>query len=139
MKRSSVDIIQEITLKIRRDDDLTEKVAAAQTFAADLMMSTSKQASVATAVSELVTNVQRYADHGSMSLRSLQAGDRIGIEITVEDSGPGIANLDLAMSDNFSTGGSLGVGLPGAQRLMDEFEIESKVGKGTKITIRKWK
>lgn len=95
---------------------------------------------IVTSVSELARNIQRYADQGTVSWRKLAEGKRTGIELLFEDSGPGIENLDAAMQNGFSTTNkSMGMGLPGVKRLMDEMEAVSTVGIGTKITIRKWR
>lgn len=93
---------------------------------------------IITATSELARNVFIHAGTGSMHHRSLTADQKIGIELTFEDSGPGIADLEQAMQEGYSTAGGLGIGLPGTKRLMDEMEIESEAGKGTRVTIRKW-
>src|SRR4051794_13818772 len=85
---------------------------------------------VATAVSELATNVWRYADSGEVLIESLERDGRRGVRVVVSDRGPGIADIAAALSDGVSTGGSLGVGLPGARRLMDEFDLRSTVGSG---------
>ena len=94
---------------------------------------------VATAVSELANNLFFHSDHGGViEYYSIQADGRNGIEIIAQDDGPGIACIDSAMTDGFSTNGGLGGGLSGAKRLMDEFEIESTLGSGTRIIVRKW-
>ena len=92
---------------------------------------------IATAISELARNIVQYAQHGEIVL-SVVEGSRPGIQIVARDQGPGIADLEQAMRDGYSTGGSLGLGLPGAKRLMDEFTIDSEVGKGTIVSVRKW-
>ena len=79
-----------------------------------------------------------YADHGEIVLSAVQRGGQRGVLVIARDGGPGIPDIEQAMYDGFSTGKSLGLGLPGARRLMDEFEIVSEVGKGTTITMRKW-
>jgi serine/threonine-protein kinase RsbT len=100
------------------------------------------QSRIATAVSELTRNIVRYAIDGRGTVvihEVIDPTDRQGIEIIVSDSGPGIADLELAMHDGVSSGSGLGLGLPGTRRLMDEMEIDSLVGQGTVITIRKWR
>jgi serine/threonine-protein kinase RsbT len=92
-----------------------------------------------TAASELVTNILKYARRGTLSLRRLGDGGRAGLEVVAEDRGPGIADVSLALQDRFSTAGTLGLGLPGVRRLMDEFEISSTVGRGTRVRVRKWR
>lgn len=94
---------------------------------------------IITAASELARNVFHYAGKGVMHWQVLDNGANIGIELVFEDHGPGIADLDQAMHEGYSTSGGLGMGLPGSKRLMDEFEIQSKVGVGTTVTVRKWK
>lgn len=93
---------------------------------------------IATAVSELARNIVEYAELGEVSLCPVHNSSRNGLEVVVRDQGPGIADIQQAMRDGFSTSRGLGRGLPGTRRLMDEFQIESKVGWGTTITMRKW-
>jgi len=93
---------------------------------------------IATAVSELVRNILKYAGSGEFRLRRIERPGGRGIEIEVSDNGPGIIDLDAAMSDHYSSSGTLGLGLPGVKRMMDEFSIESSPGRGTRVTARKW-
>jgi serine/threonine-protein kinase RsbT len=93
---------------------------------------------IVTAASELTRNIYHYAKSGVMHWRSLNEGERVGLELTFEDNGPGIADIEKAMEPGYSTGKGLGMGLPGSKRLMDEMTIESTVGKGTTVTVRKW-
>jgi serine/threonine-protein kinase RsbT len=93
---------------------------------------------IVTASSELTRNIFRYARAGEMRWRSIASNDRIGMELVFIDTGPGIPDLDEAMRPGFSTSGGLGLGLPGAKRLMDEMEVETRVGAGTRVTVRKW-
>ena len=93
---------------------------------------------IVTTTSELARNVFLYAGVGALRWRRVEVSGRAGIELIFEDSGPGIANVDQAMEAGWSSGRSLGMGLPGAKRLMDELEIHSEVGKGTTVTVRKW-
>ena len=94
---------------------------------------------VATAISELARNIVRYAVRGEIILRRVDDNGKRGIEVVATDDGPGIPDLALAMQDGYSTSGGLGLGLPGTRRLMDEFEIISDFGKGTTVTVRRWK
>ena len=94
---------------------------------------------VMTAASELVTNILKYARRGTLTLRRLEEGGRTGLEVVAEDRGPGIADLELALQDRFSTSGTLGLGLPGVRRMMDQFEITSTLGSGTRVRVRKWR
>ncbi len=93
---------------------------------------------IATAVSELVRNILKYAGAGEIRLRRVKELSRRGIEIEAVDRGPGIADCEAAMLDHFSSGGTLGLGLPGVKRMMDEFLLESTLGEGTRVTARKW-
>jgi len=94
---------------------------------------------IVTAASELARNAFRYAGGGVMQCRRLDANGKIGIELTFEDRGPGIADIKQAMQEGYTTSGGLGLGLPGAKRLMDEMEVRSEIGKGTAVTVRKWR
>jgi serine/threonine-protein kinase RsbT len=93
---------------------------------------------IATAISEIARNIVNYAQRGEVVLSVLEDGSRRGLMVVARDEGPGIPDIDLAMRDGFSTGQSLGLGLPGARRLMDEFDIQSEIGKGTTVIMRKW-
>ena len=93
---------------------------------------------IVTAASELTRNIYHYAKSGVMRWRVLNGGDGTGLELTFEDHGPGIPDVPKAMEMGFSTGKGLGMGLPGSKRLMDEMTIESTVGQGTTVLVRKW-
>ena len=93
---------------------------------------------IATAISELARNILEYAKVGEIILGTAQKGSRAGILIVARDEGPGIADLGKAMQDGYTTGKGLGLGLPGVRRLMDDFEINSLVGGGTTVTVKKW-
>jgi serine/threonine-protein kinase RsbT len=100
------------------------------------------QSRIATAVSELTRNVVRYATggQGDVLIRELEPSAKgVGIEVVVRDDGPGIANVDQALREGFSTGTGLGMGLPGTRRLMDEMRVDSAPGRGTTVSIRKWR
>jgi serine/threonine-protein kinase RsbT len=100
------------------------------------------QSRIATAVSELTRNVVRYATggQGDVLIRELEPSAKgVGIEVVVRDDGPGIANVEQALREGFSTGTGLGMGLPGTRRLMDEMAIDSAPGRGTTVSIRKWR
>ena len=98
----------------------------------------SERSILATVVSELGRNIIKYAGSGSIRLTQLDESMRCGVQILSVDHGPGISDVELAMQDHFSTSGTLGLGLPGVRRMMDEFKIESDFGKGTCVTARKW-
>ena len=97
------------------------------------------QSRIATAVSELARNIVLYAGNGVITFSQIEEDDEPGLEIIFTDDGPGISDIEQAMQDGYTSGGGLGLGLPGTRRLMDEFVIESEVGRGTTITIRKWR
>jgi len=93
---------------------------------------------IATAVSELANNIIKYAGRGEIIMERIIVNRRAGMEVVARDSGPGIEDIQKAMADHFSTGDTLGLGLPGVKRMMDEFELSSDPGKRTTVTIRKW-
>ena len=93
---------------------------------------------VTTATSELARNIVKYAGSGQFSVNRIEDGERTGVQIVARDRGPGIADVPAALRDHYSTGGTLGLGLPGVKRLMDELEVDSKPGKGTTVTATLW-
>jgi serine/threonine-protein kinase RsbT len=109
-----------------------------RTMATELGFDGSDLTLIATAISEIARNIVAHAKSGEISLSPLNHNGKHGILIVANDDGPGIADVSQAMQYGYSTAKGLGVGLPGAKWLMDEFEIESKVGNGTKVTMRKW-
>jgi len=123
---------------VRSDLDIVNARVAGRDLAKTLGFGVIDQARVATAISELARNIVLYAGEGEVILRRVQDNRRLGLEAVCVDQGPGIPDVALAMRDGYSTSNGLGMGLPGTKRLMDEFEIESVVGEGTKVTIRKW-
>jgi serine/threonine-protein kinase RsbT len=124
---------------IRSDLDIVIARTLARDTAKALGFGAIDQARIATAVSELARNIFLYAGTGSVTVREIEHGGRKGIEIVCEDEGPGISDVELAMSDGYTTSRGMGMGLPGARRLMDEFEIHTQSGIGTTITCRKWR
>jgi serine/threonine-protein kinase RsbT len=93
---------------------------------------------IATAISEVARNIVSYAIHGELEVAPIENGHRRGVEIIARDDGPGIADLQVAMQDGYSTGSGLGMGLPGCKRLVDDFSIVSRIGSGTTVTMVKW-
>ena len=93
---------------------------------------------IATAVSELANNIVKYAGRGEILMDRIDTGSRTGIEVVARDRGPGIEDIKKAMADHYSSGDTLGLGLPGVKRMMDEFELTSAPSKGTTVTFRKW-
>jgi len=112
---------------------------AVRQWAVELRFSLVDQTKIVTAASELARNTLDYGGGGMVKLEALHEGIRRGLRLTFEDKGPGIPDLDLALKDGFTTGGGLGMGLSGTKRLVNEFNIVSQVGKGTCVTITKWK
>jgi serine/threonine-protein kinase RsbT len=107
-------------------------------LARELGFSGSDGVRIATAISKVARNIIKYAKHGEIVLEALHEGNRTGVLVIARDAGPGIPNVELAMLDGYSTSWGLGLGLPGAQRLMDQFEIAAQVGVGTTVTMKKW-
>jgi serine/threonine-protein kinase RsbT len=129
----------ELRVPVGADVDIVTARQKGRELAAQCGLSSTDLAVVATAISELARNIVRYAVHGEIILRRVDNGTKRGIEVVATDDGPGISDVPLAMQDGYSTSGGLGLGLPGVRRLMDEFDIVSRFGKGTTVTVRKWR
>lgn len=127
------------TMTIQSSADVVLVRQAARQFAVELGFSLVDQTKIVTAASELARNTLDYGGGGIVHLESLQEGRRRGLKLTFEDQGPGIPDIELALKDGFTTGNGLGMGLGGAKRLANEFQIESAVGEGTRVTIVRWK
>ena len=126
-------------IPIAHERDIVYARARGRELAAERGFSTRDQTLIATAISEIARNIVSYAREGVVVHEPIDADDgRRGISVTAIDQGPGIENVELAMRDGYSTGKSLGLGLPGARRLMDELELETAVGRGTTVRMRKW-
>ena len=128
----------EVRVPIDRDADVVAARQKGREIAAGVGLKGSDLTLIATAISEVARNIISYAQRGEILLQAVRQDGRQGILVVAQDEGPGIPDIALAMQDGFSTGRSLGLGLPGARRLMDEFEIRSVVGQGTTIIMRKW-
>jgi serine/threonine-protein kinase RsbT len=120
------------------EDGLVDMRASIKMHAADLGFSLVNQTKIVTAASELGRNVIEHGLGGSVRIERVQSDEQIGIRLIFEDSGPGIEDVDLALSDGYTSKKGLGLGLSGSKRLMDEFEIQTAPGKGTTITVTKW-
>lgn len=131
-------ISDEFTQTIHSDDDIVAARERGRALARVIGFSSVDQAYVATAISELSRNMLAYADGGEIRMRIVDNGRARGVTIVASDAGPGIADLDTALADGFSTSGGLGLGLPGVRRLMDRFDIESDLGRGTTVSVTKW-
>ena len=132
----------DVTISISGEEGIVAARQTARDVARKLGFGMVDQSRIATAVSELARNVVRYADQGrgEAIVREVHAPDHsTGIEIIVRDNGPGIVDVQRALQDGYTSGNGLGIGLPGARRLMDEFAIDSTPGVGTAVTIRKWR
>ena len=127
------------TVSIQSSGDVVLVRQAVRHFAVALGFGLVDQTKIVTAASELARNTLDYGGGGTVLLETLQVGGRRGLRLTFEDQGPGIPDLEMALKDGFTTGKGLGMGLSGAKRLANEFEIESTVGEGTRITIVRWK
>jgi serine/threonine-protein kinase RsbT len=127
-----------VVVRITTDEDIVTARQQGRRLSADLGFTSTDLTLIATAISEIARNIRLYAGEGQVKLELVTDGPRQGIVVVASDKGPGIADIELAMQDGYSSGGSSGLGLPGARRLMDEFEIRSKVGQGVTVTMRKW-
>jgi serine/threonine-protein kinase RsbT len=125
-------------MAVVREQDVVPFRNRVREYAVKIKMGLVNQTKLITAASELVRNMLRYADGGKIRIEIVSKGRDNGIRLTFADKGPGISNIDLAMKDGYSTGKSLGLGLPGAKRLVNEFNIQTETGKGTTVTIIKW-
>jgi len=129
----------EICVAIKTDQDVVAARQKGRSMALELGFSASASTLLATAISELARNIVSYAGSGEIVLRATQNSGGPGVTVVARDAGPGIPSIEHALRDGYSTSGSLGLGLPGVRRLVDEFEIVSEVGRGTTVTVRKWK
>ena len=125
-------------IAIDSDADVVTARQRARALAVTLEMPSTDQTLLATAISEIARNITTYAGEGEVALRIRREGGRHGIEVEATDDGPGIANVELAMQDGYTTGNGLGLGLPGTRRLVDDFELETTPGAGTRIRMVKW-
>jgi len=125
-------------IRIASDVDIVEARMAARALATELGFEGADLVMIATAVSEVARNIVEYAKLGELWIAPTANGHLRGMQVVAKDRGPGIADIDRAMEDGYTTGRGLGIGLPGSRRLMDHFEIDSKVGKGTTVTMKKW-
>lgn len=125
-------------LAVASDTDVVTARQRARDLARELGFSTTDQTTIATAVSEIARNIVVYAGCGQVWVRAADEGGRHGLVVVARDEGPGIPDVEQALADGYSTSGSLGVGLSGSKRLMDDLDIQSGAGVGTTVTMRKW-
>jgi serine/threonine-protein kinase RsbT len=131
-------MLVESRVALSREVDIVLARQRVREFAQTLGFGQSDLTMIATAVSEMARNVIRYAERGELTVGSLERAGRRGLVVVTEDEGPGIDDVEEAPRDGYSTGGTLGLGLPEVKRLMDEFEIHSQSGRGTAVTATKW-
>ena len=127
------------TLPVRSSNDIVVVRQVVRMRAVEIGFNLIEQTKIVTAASELARNTIDHGGGGSARLQLLRNGGRAGLRLTFEDKGPGIPDLELALKDGYTTGGGLGLGLSGARRLSNEFEIQSRPGEGTRVTITRWK
>ncbi|KFA91263.1 anti-sigma regulatory factor [Archangium violaceum Cb vi76] len=132
-------VLRTEVMPIRSAQDLVLVRQAVRTWSAELKFSLVEQTKMVTAASELARNTLDYGRGGHVTLEMLQEGLRKGLRLSFEDKGPGIPDIDLALRDGYTSGGGMGLGLGGARRLVNEFDIVSKVGEGTRVTVTRWK
>jgi serine/threonine-protein kinase RsbT len=132
-------VVRDETLSIRTSDDVVRVRQQARTRAIEIGFGLVDQTKVVTAASELARNTVDYGGGGTVRLQVLDYGLRKGLRLIFEDQGPGIPDIELALKDGYTSGSGLGLGLGGAKRLSNEFEIQSRPGEGTRITITRWK
>lgn len=128
----------EVHVRIQTSADIVAARQQGRALASQAGFSHSNLTIIATAISEVARNIVEYAKEGEVIITLINDASKKGVEIVAADEGPGIADVSTVMRDGYSTGKGLGIGLPGARRLMDEFEIASEIGKGTTVTMKKW-
>lgn len=129
----------EVLVAIASDQDVVTARQTGRSLATELGLTRSEATLLATAISEVARNIVEYVGEGQIQICIVNLNGMEGIQVIASDSGPGIENIETALQDGQSSGGRLGLGLPGARRLMDEFHMVSKVGEGTRVTMTKWK
>ncbi|MCW3063962.1 MAG: putative anti-sigma regulatory factor, serine/threonine protein kinase [Solirubrobacterales bacterium] len=128
----------ELRVAIESDADVVSARREARALAAELNFTSTDVTLLATAISEVARNITTYAGEGEIVLSVVHRDDRAGIRVEARDEGPGIRDVERAMEDGYSTGTGMGLGLPGARRLTDEFSIDSRPGRGTTVVMVKW-
>lgn len=132
-------VLKEQILPLANDTHIVQARQAVRHVSEELKFSLVEQTKVVTAASELARNTVMHGGGGTVTIQVLQEGLREGLRIVFEDKGPGIADLQLAMKDGYTTGSGLGLGLGGARRLVNDFDIQSQPGQGTRVAITRWK
>ncbi|HET9594193.1 MAG TPA: anti-sigma regulatory factor [Anaeromyxobacteraceae bacterium] len=132
-------VVRQQLLPLRTDGDVVQFRQAVRKWTSELRFSLVEQTKLVTAASELARNTLKHGGGGEGLLEVLEEGPRLALRLTFEDHGPGIADVELAMKDGYTTGGGLGLGLGGAKRLVNDFSISSAPGQGTRVTVLRWK
>lgn len=132
-------VLNKDSMTIARETDVVPFRSRVKENAVRIGMSLVNQTKLITGASELVRNMLKYGKGGIVKIEIVSKGRDTGVRLTFEDKGPGIPDINKAMQDGFTTGRSMGLGLPGTKRLMNEFNIQSQVGVGTTVTVTKWK
>ena len=138
-RAAAVSFVGETSVTISSDSDIVKARQQGRRIAAEVGFGLTDMALIATSISELARNIVRYARNGEIIIQPMTNSSRHGIRIIARDEGPGIRDPEKALEIGFSTSGGLGLGLPGVRRLMDEFEIQSKLEQGTTVSITKWR
>ena len=129
----------EVRVAIGSDEDVVPARAEGRAMAGELGFSRTDATLIATAISEIARNILVHAGTGEVRLKPAMEHRRYGVEVVAADSGPGIQDVDAALREGYGTKGGLGLGLPGVNRIMDEFEIDTRVGRGTTVRMTKWR
>jgi anti-sigma regulatory factor (Ser/Thr protein kinase) len=132
-------VADDVRVEIAADTDIVEARGEGRALATRLGFSRTDATLIATAISEIGRNILHHAGRGEVAIAETAGDHSLGIEVVARDQGPGIPDVERALSEGYATGNGLGLGLPGAQRLMDEFSIETQPGRGTTVTMRKWR
>ena len=133
-----LEVMEDSAMAVASDSDIVLARNQGRVVALRLGFRPTDATLIATAISELARNIVLYAKRGEIVLGRIERDGHQGIQVTARDEGPGIPDVGLAMQSGYSTSGSLGLGLPGVRRLMDEFEIHTAAGQGTTVTVKKW-
>jgi serine/threonine-protein kinase RsbT len=134
-----MNILKQEVMPLKSSNDVVLARQRVRQWSTELRFSLVDQTKLVTAASELARNALDHGKGGQMTIESLANGVRSGIRLVFEDQGPGIPDIEKALKDGFTSGGGMGLGLGGSKRLVNEFSIESEVGKGTRITIARWR
>lgn len=138
-RTAPVSILSEIRVPINSDVDIVTARQQGRTLAQRAGFNGTDLTVISTAISEIARNIVEHALPGELTITTTNEAGKVGIVVVARDQGPGISDVARAMQDGYSTGRGLGLGLPGARRLMDEFEVVSSPGKGTTVTMKKWR